>query len=149
MEFTELVGITLNVDFNYKTKDQMDILSPLLWEDDHINKILADMLSVLSVDFFNKKLEKLNVPNNSFKILSESFIYHDKGFDELFEWISLDIDIQTNSLVYDNIFDFMEGNSYEESLIDELKKNIIKYFSKVNLEKTVSIKIEITEFGGN
>lgn len=149
MNFTELVGITLNIDFNYKSKAQKESLLPFLWNEDKLNNLFADMLSIMSEEFFRQELLKLNIPQVSFRIVTSSYIATDPDIDELLDWISLDIDIQTNSTEYDTFYVFIESKSYEEALIDIFKKNIIKYLLKVNLEETISVKIEITEIGGN
>lgn len=149
MHFTELIGITLNIDFNYKNKTQKESLSTFLWSEDKLNTLFAGVLSIMSEEFFHQELLELNISQDAFRIVTSSFITSDPDIDELLDWISLDIDIQTNSKEYDIIFDFLYSNCYKDVLIDIFKKNIIKYFLKVNLDETISVKIEITEIGGN
>jgi len=149
MGLTELVGITINIDFEYKSHKQKEKLHSLLWSNNQVNKLFADMLSMMSEDFFNREMEKLNAPKDKYKITIDSRITNDPDIDELLDWVSLDIDIITNATNYDNIFSLLQGNAYEDTLIDIFKKNIINYFSKVPLDEPMSIKIEITEIGGN
>ena len=149
MELNELVGITLNINFEYKTETQRNELKSFLWEKGELSKVFKDIIDILCEDFFRNEIENLSISEGFYIIKIDSYIVHDSEIDESLDWIVSDIDITTTPEFFDKIFDYMNSFVYEDKLIDQLKKSTISYLLKSNLEEPMNISVEITEIGGN
>jgi hypothetical protein len=145
MKYKNQVGITAQVDFEYNNLLQKQKVRLLIKTDSYLNQELSKLIKDRCFWLFNKLLTALPVSFDDYELIIESSLGDE--FEQLLDWVSIYIDVFTAEDNFDKICNFLEGNSYQDELIDLLKTTIIAYLNDLKLGDNFKVNVAVESIG--
>lgn len=143
--FPKLVGITIQIDFEYNSTEQKGAVRPLIHSNSEVHPDLKNQLYKKLFSLFNIYAIDIPVSFDDYEIKID-FMWGEE-FEDLFNWISIDLDFLTIEKIYDEVIEFLESDKYQVEVVEELKKIIIDYLKGLDLKDSFKINVEVESIG--